>query len=295
MQVGLIGLGKMGGALAANMLAHNLDVVAYDPQLPDKLPPTLVAVADVPTLVVKLAKPRVIWLMVPAKVVKTVVQELVEVLAPGDVVIDGGNSFYRDSVALAERLADYGVEFLDVGTSGGVAGAREGACLMIGGPQATYARLEPLFAAVAVANGYFYAGPTGAGHYLKMVHNGIEYGMMQAIGEGFELLSQAPYQFDLGGAAAVWTQGSVIRGWLMELAAQAFAADPQLTAIQGVMHSSGEGAWTMQEGLAHHVPLPALGAALTMRYRSETADTMTGKTVAALRNGFGGHAVERKV
>jgi 6-phosphogluconate dehydrogenase len=294
MQVGLIGLGKMGGALAENMLAHAVNVVAYDPQLPAHLPAALETVADVPTLVAQLAKPRVIWLMVPAKTVGQVTAELRGLLAPGDVVIDGGTSFYRDSVAVAEHLADAGIDFLDVGTSGGVTGARNGACLMVGGPQPTFARLEPLFAAIATEAGYFYAGESGAGHYLKMVHNGIEYGMMQAIGEGFDLLSQAPYQFDLAGAAAVWTHGSVIRGWLMELAEQAFGADPQLAAIQGVMHSSGEGAWMMQEGLLEHVPLPVLGVALTMRYRSEVADTMTGKTVAALRNGFGGHAVERK-
>ena len=233
--------------------------------------------------------------MLPAgKPTDDTIKELSELLDEDDVVIDGGNSFYQDSIRHAEILKERGIHFFDVGTSGGKAGARQNGNFMIGGPQAIFARIEPLFKAIAAEDGYLYTGKAGSGHYLKMVHNGIEYGMMQAIGEGFEVLSESQFDYDNEAVAKVWNHGSVVRSWLMELAQDAFSKDANLDEIKGVMHSSGEGAWTVQEALRLRVPTPVISSALMMRYRSEKDDTMTGKVVAALRNEFGGHAVDHQ-
>jgi 6-phosphogluconate dehydrogenase len=231
--------------------------------------------------------------MVPAgKPTQSTIDQLTNLLTVDDIVIDGGNSFYKDSIRHGEQLSEQGIHFFDVGTSGGMAGARRNGNFMIGGEQALFSRIEPLFQAIAAPDGYLYTGPAGSGHYLKMVHNGIEYGMMQAIGEGFEVLDAGPFDYDNAAVAKMWNHGSVIRGWLMELAQNAFAADPGLAAIKGVMHSSGEGAWTVEEAIRLHVPTPVISSALLARYRSEKPDAMTGKVVAALRNQFGGHAVD---
>ncbi len=233
--------------------------------------------------------------MLPAgKPTDDTIKELSELLDEDDVVIDGGNSFYQDSIRHAEILKEQGIHFFDVGTSGGKAGARQNGNFMIGGPQPIFARIEPLFKAIAAEDGYLYTGKAGSGHYLKMVHNGIEYGMMQAIGEGFEVLSESQFDYDNEAVAKVWNHGSVVRSWLMELAQDAFSKDANLDEIKGVMHSSGEGAWTVQEALRLRVPTPVISSALMMRYRSEKDDTMTGKVVAALRNEFGGHAVDHQ-
>ncbi len=233
--------------------------------------------------------------MVPAgKPTDATMTSLSTLLEAEDIAIDGGNSFYKDSLAHAEMLHQKGIHFFDVGTSGGMSGARQDGNFMIGGDKEVFNEIEPLFQAIAEKDGYLYTGRAGSGHYLKMVHNGIEYGMMQAIGEGFDVLTKGEFDYDNEAVAKVWSHGSVIRGWLMELAESAFSEDPKLEEIKGVMHSSGEGAWTVEEAIRLHVPTPVISSSLMMRYRSEEEDTTTGKVVAALRNQFGGHAVDRK-
>ena len=296
MQVGMVGLGKMGMNLVANMRDHDIEVVAFD--LNDQARTEVGqyqarAVASLDALVMSLASPRIIWSMVPAgKPTDETINQLAKLLRPGDIVIDGGNSYYQDSIKRSQLLAEEGIHFFDVGTSGGMSGARANGNFMIGGDQTQFAKIEPIFKAIAAPGGYLYTGPAGSGHYLKMVHNGIEYGMMQAIGEGFDVLAHSPYDYDNEAVAKMWNNGSVIRSWLMELAGNAFSDDADLEKIQGIMHSSGEGAWTVEEALRLHVATPVIASALMMRYRSEEADTMTGKVVAALRNQFGGHAVD---
>lgn len=298
MEIGLIGLGKMGLNLAKNMRDHQIEVVAFDLFAEARQAATkaqIKTVTDLQSLVKGLTQPRIVWSMLPAgKPTDDTIKELSELLDEDDVVIDGGNSFYHDSIRHAEILKERGIHFFDVGTSGGKAGARQNGNFMIGGPQAIFARIEPLFKAIAAEDGYLYTGKAGSGHYLKMVHNGIEYGMMQAIGEGFEVLSESQFDYDNEAVAKVWNHGSVVRSWLMELAQDAFSKDANLDEIKGVMHSSGEGAWTVQEALRLRVPTPVISSALMMRYRSEKDDTMTGKVVAALRNEFGGHAVDHQ-
>lgn len=298
MEIGLIGLGKMGLNLAKNMRDHQIEVVAFDLFAEARQAATkaqIKTVTDLQSLVKGLTQPRIVWSMLPAgKPTDDTIKELSELLDEDDVVIDGGNSFYQDSIRHAEILKERGIHFFDVGTSGGKAGARQNGNFMIGGPQAIFARIEPLFKAIAAEDGYLYTGKAGSGHYLKMVHNGIEYGMMQAIGEGFEVLNESQFDYDNEAVAKVWNHGSVVRSWLMELAQDAFSKDANLDEIKGVMHSSGEGAWTVQEALRLRVPTPVISSALMMRYRSEKDDTMTGKVVAALRNEFGGHAVDHQ-
>lgn len=298
MEIGLIGLGKMGLNLAKNMRDHQIEVVAFDLFAEARQAATkaqIKTVTDLQSLVKGLTQPRIVWSMLPAgKPTDDTIKELSELLDEDDVVIDGGNSFYQDSIRHAEILKEQGIHFFDVGTSGGKAGARQNGNFMIGGSQPIFARIEPLFKAIAAEDGYLYTGKAGSGHYLKMVHNGIEYGMMQAIGEGFEVLSESQFDYDNEAVAKVWNHGSVVRSWLMELAQEAFSKDANLDEIKGVMHSSGEGAWTVQEALRLRVPTPVISSALMMRYRSEKDDTMTGKVVAALRNEFGGHAVDHQ-
>ncbi|GGH84185.1 6-phosphogluconate dehydrogenase [Pullulanibacillus pueri] len=294
MNIGLVGLGKMGFNLALNMLDHGHGVVAYDTNQNAVKKSTehgVVGATSLADLVDKLPAPRLVWLMVPAgKITDLVVNELKPLLAAGDRVIDGGNSNYKDSLSRYEAFADLGVHFFDVGTSGGTSGSREGGCFMIGGDAEEFKAIEPLFADISVENGYLYTGKAGSGHFLKMVHNGIEYGMMAAIGEGFDILEKSPFDYDYEKVAKVWNNGSVIRSWLMELMENAFSKDPHLDDIRGVMNSSGEGKWTVESALDFEVPAPVIALSLMMRYRSQENDTFTGKVVAALRNEFGGHA-----
>ncbi|SFJ43126.1 phosphogluconate dehydrogenase (NAD(+)-dependent, decarboxylating) [Thermoflavimicrobium dichotomicum] len=298
MKLGMIGLGKMGFNLVLNLLDHQHEVVVYDvnqeprQELAGK---GAIPSSSIEELVGLLPAPRVIWLMVPAgETVDQIIDVLTPLLSPGDILIEGGNSNYKDSIARADRLRKHGIHFLDVGTSGGMEGARHGACLMIGGDKEVFEKVEPIFRDISVEKGYLYAGKSGSGHFLKMVHNGIEYGMMQAIAEGFEVLHKSPFDFNYEEVARVWANGSVIRGWLMELTERAFAKDPRLESIRGVMHSSGEGKWTVENALDFQVPTPVIALSLMMRYRSLEEDTFHGKVVAALRNEFGGHAVEKK-
>ena len=298
MNIGMIGLGKMGLNLVKNMRDHDIDVAAFDLNEAAREAAQATgasAYASVAELVAALPTPKIVWVMVPAgNPTQACIDQLANLLDAGDIVIDGGNSFYQDSLAHNDQLAEQGIRFFDAGTSGGMAGARRDGNFMIGGDKDAWPLIEPLFAAVAQEDGYLYTGPAGSGHYLKMVHNGIEYGMMQAIGEGFDVLAKSEFDYDNEAVAKLWDHGSVIRGWLMELAQSAFSEDPKLDEIRGVMHSSGEGAWTVEEAIRLHVPTPVISSALMMRYRSEEEDTVTGKVVAALRNQFGGHAVDKK-
>ena len=297
-KIGLIGLGKMGYNLGLNMIDHGHEVVAHDVNAESVTrfqEDGGQGATSVPELVSRLTSPRVVWLMVPqGKIVDDLLTTLQPLLAKGDIVIEAGNSHYRDSLRRAEQLQQAGIDYFDVGTSGGMEGARHGACYMIGGNADRFHEIEPLFRDTAIQDGYLYTGPAGSGHYSKMVHNGIEYGMMAAIGEGFEILEKSGFDYDYAALAKVWSHGSVIRGWLMELTEQAFSKDPKLETIRGVMHSSGEGKWTVEEALNLQVSAPVIALSLLMRYRSLEDDTFTGKVVAALRNEFGGHAVETK-
>ncbi|WP_419878712.1 phosphogluconate dehydrogenase (NAD(+)-dependent, decarboxylating) [Brevibacillus centrosporus] len=298
MKLAILGLGKMGYNLTLNLLSHEHEVVAYDvePKRADELGREgAIPAYSIEDAVSKLDAPRVIWLMVPAgEIVDELVDKLSTLLSAGDIVIDGGNSHYKQSLDRYARLKEKGVHFLDAGTSGGMEGARHGACMMIGGDQEAFDHIEPMIRDINVENGYLYAGEAGAGHFLKMIHNGIEYGMMQAIGEGFEVLEKSPYNYDFAEVARVWANGSVIRGWLMDLTERAFRTDAKLDEIRGVMHSSGEGKWTLETALDLQAATPVIAMSLLMRYRSLEQDTFHGKVVAALRNEFGGHAVEKK-
>ncbi|UHA74277.1 phosphogluconate dehydrogenase (NAD(+)-dependent, decarboxylating) [Paenibacillus sp. 481] len=295
MKLGLIGLGKMGFNLAENMLRHEHQVIVYDvnPEPGQKLKAHgAVAAPSIEQLVAQLEAPRIVWIMVPAGgIVDSVIDTLIPLLSPGDIVMDGGNSHYKQSQARNEKLQVHGIHFFDVGTSGGTEGAAQGGCFMIGGNESVFPTIEPLFADIAVTNGYLYAGKNGSGHFLKMIHNGIEYGMMQSIAEGFELLDKSDFDYNYEHVAQVWSNGSVIRSWLMELTQNAFAKDPKLSQIRGVMQSSGEGKWTVETALDLQASAPVIAMSLFMRYRSLESDTFHGKIVAALRNEFGGHGV----
>jgi 6-phosphogluconate dehydrogenase len=226
--------------------------------------------------------------------VDSTLQELKPLLSRGDVIIEGGNSNYKDSVRRAAEFAKEGIEFHDCGTSGGTEGALNGICSMIGGNKRSFSFLEPVFKDISLPGGYLYCGEAGAGHYVKMIHNGIEYGMMQAIAEGFEVLQKSEFNLDLPAIAGVWNHGSVVRSWLMELTERALKKEPDLASIKGIMHSSGEGKWTLETALEKQIAIPVIGLALMMRYSSLEEDTFAGKIVAALRNEFGGHAVVKK-
>lgn len=296
MKVGLIGLGKMGLHLGKNLIDHNHEVVAFDlnSMAVEELGQYGATGTDsLKELVQALTKPRILWLMVPHPVVDTVIHELLFYLDEGDIVIDAGNSHYKASLNRYSSLREQGIHFVDVGTSGGIEGARNGACYMIGGDREAWEIIEPIFKDTAVDQGYLYAGEAGSGHFLKMVHNGIEYGMMAAIGEGFEVLEKSQFDYDYEQVAKVWNHGSVIRSWLMELTQQAFSKDAELDEIKGIMNSSGEGKWTVETALDLQTATPVIALSLLMRYRSQETDTFTGKVVAALRNEFGGHAVEK--
>ncbi|MED3980904.1 phosphogluconate dehydrogenase (NAD(+)-dependent, decarboxylating) [Priestia megaterium] len=299
MKIGLIGLGKMGYNLSLNLMDNHHEVVAYDvnKEAVEKLSNEGATGAfTVEELVNELSlSPKVVWIMVPAgEVTENVITELKELLSEGDIIIDGGNSNYKESVRRAQDLQEKGIYFFDVGTSGGMEGARNGACTMIGGDSEVFRTIEPIFNDICVENGFMYAGKSGSGHFLKMVHNGVEYGMMQSIAEGFEVLEKSQFDFDYEAVARVWNNGSVVRSWLMELTENAFSKDPKLDSIKGIMQSSGEGKWTVETALDLQTATPVIALSLMMRYRSLEEDTFTGKVVAALRNEFGGHGVVNK-
>lgn len=301
MKFGMIGLGKMGMNLVKNAVDHEIEVVAYDVNAEaveeaGNYSEKITAVKSIDELLTELSEPKIIWLMLPAgKATNSTIELLSEKLSVADILIDGGNSNYKDNLEQNKLLTEKGIKFFDVGTSGGMAGARQGGNFMIGGDdENSWSVIEPIFKAISTENGYLYTGKLGSGHYLKMIHNGIEYGMMQAIAEGFEILEQSPFDYDYEAVAKLWNHGSVIRSWLMELAQDQFSKDPKLDQIIGRVQSSGEGKWTIEESLDLGVPAPVIALSLMMRQRSLQEDTMTGKVVAALRNGFGGHEVEQK-
>lgn len=298
MQIGLVGLGKMGYNLALNFKSKGFQVLAFDVNrsASDKIAKEGAATfASLSDMVLALNGRKVIWVMVPAgNVVDVVLNNLKQYLNPGDVVIDGGNSHYKDTQVRARDLEKIGVHLLDCGTSGGPSGALHGACTMIGGKLEVFEQCEVFFKSISVENGYLYCGKSGSGHFTKMVHNGIEYGMMQSIAEGLEVLNKYDAEMDLASVSKVWNHGSVVRSWLMELTQQALEKDKNLESIIGVMNSSGEGKWTVETALELGVPAPVITMSLLMRYRSQQDDTFSGKVVAALRNEFGGHEVEKK-
>ncbi len=243
-------------------------------------------------LSLKLKRSRMVWMMVPAGgPVDNVIEELAPHLDEGDVLIDGGNSFYKDSEKRAKALGCKGIKYLDVGTSGGLEGAERGASLTIGGPFETFKTAEPLLRSIARPGAYLYCGPSGAGHYVKMVHNGVEYAMLQSLGEGFEMLNSGPYDLDLEAIARVWNNGCVIRSWMLELAGRAFAKDPRLEELKGEVGGGETGRWMVETAMQMEVPTPVITLSLLMRYRSRQEDTFTGRVVAAIRREFGGHAV----
>ncbi|MFO9689666.1 phosphogluconate dehydrogenase (NAD(+)-dependent, decarboxylating) [Weissella confusa] len=299
MKFAMIGLGKMGLNLVKNAADNGHEVVAFDLNADfvkeaDAYSDLVSPATDMDDMLAQLPSPKVVWVMVPAGVpTNSTIDTLIEKLDEGDIIIDGGNSNYKDNLEQNKRTTAAGIKFFDAGTSGGMSGARNGGNFMIGGDDAeAWKVLEPLFKSIALEDGYLYTGRLGSGHYLKMVHNGIEYGMMQAIAEGFEVLEASQFDYDYEAVAKLWNHGSVVRSWLMELAEEQFAKDPKLSAISGRMHSSGEGKWTIEESLDLEVPAPVIALSLMMRYRSLQEDTFTGKVVSALRNGFGGHAME---
>ncbi len=298
MQLAMIGLGKMGGNMVERLIRHGHSPVAFDrdPAVVTKYQGLGATPAkDLADVVRQMPTPRVIWIMVPAgKPVDSTIDTLHTLLAKGDILIDGGNSFYKDSIARAERLATEGIHFIDSGTSGGIWGLENGYCLMVGGDRDAVAHCEPIFTALAQEGGYAHVGPSGAGHYVKMVHNGIEYGLLQAYAEGYEILA-ASKRFpglDLRQIAELWQHGSVVRSWLNELAVDAFAKDAKLSALKGFVADSGEGRWTVAEAIEEDVPAPVITLSLLMRLRSRQEDSFGAKVIAALRNEFGGHAVK---
>ena len=297
MQIGLIGLGKMGYNLALNLRDHQHEVVAFDisRETIDKAAAEGITPAyTIPEVAQKLTGRKAIWIMVPAgDAVDAVITELLPHLQPNDIIIDGGNSNFKQTIVRAEKLEAQQIHLLDCGTSGGLSGARNGACTMVGGAPDAFAHVEQIFKDISVENGYLYTGKSGSGHFVKMVHNGVENGMMQAIAEGFEVLHKSDFGLDYKEVARVWNHGSVVRSWLMELVENAFSKDPNLSTIKGIMHSSGEGKWTLETALDMQVPTPVIALSVLMRYRSYETDTFSGKVVAALRNEFGGHKVEQ--
>jgi 6-phosphogluconate dehydrogenase len=300
MEIGIVGLGKMGGNMAERLTQRGHTVVGCDPSADALARMERIGasgVTSVSELVGKLTQsPKVIWSMVPAgAITDNVLKEAAALLSPGDILIDGGNSKYTESVRHYNELKEKGIRFMDAGTSGGVWGLTEGYCLMVGGEPDTFEAVKPILEALTPEGGLLHCGPAGAGHYVKMVHNGIEYALMQSYAEGFEILKAGPYgeHIDLLKVSRLWQNGSVVRSWLLELAGNAFEEDPNLDGIRGYVNDSGEGRWTVMESIDHAVPAPVIALSLYLRFRSRQDDSFSMKVLAALRNQFGGHAVKK--
>ncbi|MCZ2491310.1 phosphogluconate dehydrogenase (NAD(+)-dependent, decarboxylating) [Dellaglioa carnosa] len=301
MRVGMIGLGKMGLSLTKNMLDNGIEVVGFD-LAPENVKAAkdagAISASSLEDFVSKLGSTKITWLLLPAGVpTDATIVKLTELLNKDDLIVDGGNSNFKDSLRHNKIVTEAGMRFFDCGTSGGQSGARNGGNFMVGGDDADAFNqyLDPIFKLISEKDGYLYTGAAGSGHYLKMVHNGIEYGMMQAIGEGFDVLESGQYDYDNEAVAKLWNHGSVIRSWLMELVEDAFSDDAHLDDLLGRMHSSGEGQWTLQEALDSKVPTPVIALSVMMRYESmrNVDANFTGKVVAAMRHGFGGHVVDK--
>ena len=297
MQLGFVGLGRMGGSMVTRLLRDGHEVVAYA-RSAEAVRGAAAGGArgadSLEALVRALAPPRHVWLMLPAgEPTETTLQALAPLLARGDTLVDGGNTRWTDDVRRARELAARGLDYVDVGTSGGVWGLTEGYCLMVGGERAAVLRLAPVLTTLAPPDGWLHVGGSGSGHYVKMVHNGIEYALMQAYAEGFELLSASDYGLDLPRLAQLWNRGSVIRSWLLELTADALRADPTLAGLKPWVEDSGEGRWTVEDAVEKAVPAPTITAALFARFRSRRENSFADRLLAALRQAFGGHAVRR--
>jgi len=300
MQIGMIGLGRMGMNMARRLLQGGHQVAAYN-RTKEKVKSIVAEGAEgfstIEELVSHLHPPKAVWLMLPAgKVVDDHLHQIKPLLSAGDIVIEGGNTYYRDDLRRAAFMASGGVHYMDVGVSGGIWGLKIGYCTMAGGDRRIFDHLEPLFKTLAPENGYLYCGETGAGHFVKMVHNGIEYGMMQAYGEGFALLEASPYSggLDFSRLAGLWNHGSVIRSWLLELLEKAFSEDPRLETTKGFVEDSGEGRWSVQEAIDLGVSVPSLAISLFQRFSSRKEDAFENRILAALRHEFGGHAVVKE-
>jgi 6-phosphogluconate dehydrogenase len=295
----MIGLGRMGGNMVERLMRKGHQTVVFDRSSDvvakyQKMGST--PAKDLAEVVSKLSAPRVVWIMVPAgDPVDQTIESLVPNLSRGDIIIDGGNSNFHDTMRRAASLTKHGIEFVDCGTSGGIWGLENGYCLMVGGTEKAVKQCEPIFLALAPEDGYAHVGPSGSGHYVKMVHNGIEYALLQGYAEGYEILhaSKDFPKLDLHQIAEVWQHGSVVRSWLNELAASAFSRDAELSDLKGFVADSGEGRWTVQEAIDTDTPAPVITLSLLMRFRSRQPDTFSGKVIAALRNEFGGHAVKK--
>jgi 6-phosphogluconate dehydrogenase len=297
MHLGFIGLGRMGSNMCRRLIRDGHSVVAYN-RTPEKTKELAGEGADaaftIAELVSKLEKPRIAWIMVPAgDATEAQITELLEHLEPGDTIVDGGNTNFHDDVRRHAALAEKGIRYIDAGVSGGIWGLANGFCLMVGGDADAVTPLEPIFRSLAPVDGYLHTGGPGSGHYVKMVHNGIEYGLMQSYAEGFEILHASDYPLNLGAISDLWNHGSVVRSWLLELATLAFSSNgPELEHLKGWVADSGEGRWTVQEAIDHDVPAPVITLSLLTRLRSRQDDSYGAKVLAALRNEFGGHAVK---
>ena len=295
MRLGMVGLGKMGANMSRRLIQGGHEVVVFDvnPEAVSELEKEGAgAASSLEDLLTKLEPPRAVWIMVPAgEITDQTIEQLAGAMDSGDTIVDGGNSRYSDTVARAEALKEQGVELVDSGTSGGVWGLKEGYCLMVGAEEKTFDRLEPIFETLAPENGYAHVGPTGAGHFVKMVHNGVEYALMQGYAEGFELLKKSEFDIDVSQVAEVWRHGSVVRSWLLDLAASALDKDPDLSELSDRVDDSGEGRWTIETALANAVPTPTIALALFARFASRQDESFAGKMLSALRREFGGHAV----
>jgi 6-phosphogluconate dehydrogenase len=298
MRIGMIGLGKMGGNMAQRLALGGHEVIGYDPHPPDaaRVQEMHAALApDLGGLVAQLPGPRTVWIMVPAgKPTQDTVDALAKLLSPGDLIIDGGNTRFTDDIARAAALEPKGIHYMDAGTSGGIWGLKVGYCLMVGGLPDDFRRVEPILKTLAPPDGYLYCGTVGSGHFVKMVHNGIEYAMMQGYAEGFEIMKASRFPLDLAAIANLWNQGSVVRSWLLELTARALDQDPGLEHLEPWVEDSGEGRWTVEESINTAVPAPVIALSLMMRFRSRQENSFGGRMLAAMRQQFGGHAVKPK-
>ncbi len=297
MQLGMVGLGRMGANMTTRLQQGGHRVVVYDRSADAVKTAASGGATGAQSLADLCGKlngsPKVVWIMVPSgKPTDETIDALIALLGQGDIIIDGGNTNYKEGLAAYERCKAKGVSLVDAGTSGGVWGLKEGYCLMVGGDDAAVKSCEPIFLTLAPENGYAHVGPAGAGHYSKMVHNGVEYGLLQAYGEGFELLETSPYTYDLKQLAELWRHGSVVRSWLLDLAVLAFDEDPGLEKIRGYVDDNGEGRWTVQAAIEQSVPAPVITLSLMARFASRQDESFSAKVIAALRNQFGGHAVK---
>ncbi|PSR28784.1 MAG: 6-phosphogluconate dehydrogenase (decarboxylating) [Sulfobacillus thermosulfidooxidans] len=296
MKMGMLGLGRMGSNMAQRLLRHGHEVVVWN-RTPDKVRELekmgAIGASSIQNLVEQLPHPRIAWMMVPAgEATETLFETLLSLLSAHDIVIDGGNANFRDSMRRGQRAAELGIEFIDAGTSGGIWGLANGYAIMAGGSSAAIDHVRPLMESLAPKDGFLHVGPIGSGHFVKMVHNGIEYGLLQAYAEGFEIMKKGPFELDLAAISHMWNHGSVVRSWLLELVENVFSTNPDLKGIRGYVEDSGEGRWTVEEAIKESVPAPVITLSLMARFASRQEESYSAQVIAALRNAFGGHAIK---